>query len=106
MSENVAVADTDDMYQPSYSQAISTNVHRPGGCNPSELFNSEFLMKLSMGMFFEEFNGDSYNDLSLSRDLETQGHLIVHGKDTIAHDLHLQGHGVALQQLYIDIRTF
>ena len=53
----------------------------------------------------KESNGDSKNFLSLSRDLETQGHSIVHGKVSIGHDLHLKGHGVAPQHLFIDFQT-
>ena len=71
-------------------------------------FQTKFLCEIVHGYVFgfKESNGDSYNFLSLSRDLKTQSHCLFTRRFVlVVPDLHLQGHGVAPQHLFIDFRT-
>ena len=49
--------------------------------------------------------GDSKLFLSLSRDLETEGHSDVRGKVSVAHGLYLKGQEETSQHLLIEFRT-
>ena len=61
------------------------------------VFRTDFFCEIIHGYVFgvKESNGDSWNFLSLLRDLETQGHCPLYVTVEPLHDLHFQGHGVA-----------